>query len=209
MKAVFLGLLFAVNFVYGQIPTDSTRTAQIPFVRVERIGEPNARFFFVFSTGYRNYVVRHDGFSEGSTATGLRKNFALKLGGVTRLERLYFAEYESDLLIEYEVTDGRADWGYVVRFDQKTMKLRWISPLNASDLGPGLIDGRELYVSGKNVLAKIDLQSGALGWQQSEFQQASEFGLPIVKGDHVIFQDDVEPSRSIQVDKRTGRIQKH
>ena len=209
MKIVVVVLLLLVSSVSVQAQTDQSRPQQIPFTRVERIGEATARSFFVFSTSIRNYAIRHDGHSEGASLTTRRKNFDLRMGGAARLERLYFAEYEGDLLLEYEVTDARGDWGYLLRMEQKEMKFRWIAPLSVYNLGPGLIEGREVYLSAANLLAKIDLQTGTYLWQQSQFEYFSAFGLPVVNGDTIVFTDDVETSKIIEVEKNTGRILKH
>ena len=109
MKVVIPGLLLLVSSVFGQTRIDNVTATQVPFVNVERIGEANARSFFVFSTSSRSYTIRHDGHGEGSSLTIRRKNY-LSMNGALRIERLYFAEYDGDLVLEYEVTDGRGDW---------------------------------------------------------------------------------------------------
>ena len=176
----------------------------VPFTRVERIGEPNARFFFVFSTSERNYAIRHDGHGEGSSATVMRKNFDLRMDGATRLERLYFAEYEGDLLLAYAVTTSNGDWGYVSRFNQKTMKLLWTRPLSVERLGPGVVDDGSAYFGAANSLFKIDMKTGALLWQQA--QVAGDFDLPVVKSETLIFTETREAGRIIEVSKSTGRV---
>jgi len=92
------------------------------------------------------------------------------MNGALRIERLYFAEYDGDLVLEYEVTDGRGDWADVLRMDQTMMRFKWVTPISADALGPGLIEGHDLYISAVNVVAKIDMQTGAIGWQQSDFE---------------------------------------
>lgn len=168
MKVVLVFVLLLVCSVSGQTLTDQSPLPRVGFVRVERIGEETARSFFVFATSTRDYAIRHDGHSEGSSLTTRRKNFDLRMGGATRLERLYYAEYERDLFVEYEVTDGTSDWGYVVRIDQETMKFKWIAPLSADNLGPGLIEGQNIFLRAVNRIAKIDLQSGTCLWQMAQ-----------------------------------------
>lgn len=127
------------------------------------------------------------------------------MGGARRLESVYFAEFEGDILLAYEVTDLKYDWGYVLRMDQKTAQVRWITPLSVSALGPGLIEGRDLYLSGANVLAKIDLQNGTLLWQQPQTNQSMAFRLPVVRRDTVLFYEDAETGRTVELEKQTGR----
>jgi hypothetical protein len=209
MKVVIPGLLLLVSSVFGQTRIDNVTATQVPFVNVERIGEANARSFYVFSTSSRSYTIRHDGHGEGSSLTTRRKNYDLRMNGALRIERLYFAEYDGDLVLEYEVTDGRGDWAYVLRMDQTMMRFKWVAPISAEALGPGLIEGRDLYISAVNVLAKIDMQTGAIGWQQSDFEHVSMFGLPTIKADSVLFEDDFDPRRRIEIEKQTGQIRKH
>jgi hypothetical protein len=112
-------------------------------------------------------------------------------------------------MLEYEVTDGRGDWAYMLRMDQTMMKFKWVSPIRPEALGPGLIEERDVYISATNVLAQIDLQTGAIGWQQSDFEHVSMFGLPTIKADSVLFQDDYDSHRRIEIDKQTGQLRKH
>jgi len=204
MKIVVVVLFLLAIPVFGQTQTDTTQV-QTAFLKVDRIGEANARSFFTFSTSIRNYTIRHDGHGEVSSISTMRKNYDLRMGGAVRLEAVYFAEFEGDLLLEYEVTDLKNDWGYVLRMDQKTAKVRWIAPLSVSGLGPGLIEVQDLYLSASNVLAKIDLQSGALLWQQQQANQSRGFRLPVVRRDTVLFSEDAETGRTVELEKLTGR----
>lgn len=209
MKFAAVALLLTVSSVPVETQTAQSGSQQIALVNVDRIGEATARSFFVFPTSVRNYAIRHDGLGEGSTLQGMRKTFVLRMGGTGRLQRLYFAEYEGDLLLEYEVTGPRGNWGYVLRMDQKKMKFRWITPVSGDNLGPGLIDHHDLYFGASNLLAKIDLHTGAYLWQQSELQQILTFGIPAIKADTVVFRDEAEIKSTIEVEKQTGRITNH
>ncbi len=180
---------------------------QVPFTNVERIGEATARHFFVFTSSARNYAIRHDGHSEGTTFAARRQNFELRMAGAARLERVYFAEYEGELLLEYEVTGSQGNWGYILRMDQKTMKYKWVTSVSADNLGPGLIDNHELYFSGSNLLAKLDLQNGSYVWQ-SELQKFFTFSVPTIKGDKVMFRNESDAERTVEVEKESGRLLK-
>ena len=205
MKIVVVVLFLVVSSVCGAAQTVSEQ----PLARIDRIGEATARSFFVFATPTRNYTIRHDGHGETWAANTMRKNFDLKMGGAARLERMFFGEAEGDLILEYEVTDQRGDWGYVLRMDQKSQKLKWITPLSANNLGPGLVVGNELYFSASNFLAKLDITTGSFLWQQPQPDHDWAFGLPALKGESVIFQDDGETRKMVEVDKNTGRVIKN
>jgi outer membrane protein assembly factor BamB len=185
-------------------PHTNSFQSTVPFTRVERIGDPNARSFFVFSTSMRDYAIRHDGHGEGSSATVMRKNFDLRMDGASRLERVYFSEFEGDLLLAYEVSTSNGDWSYVSRFNQKTMKLLWVRPMSVERLGPGVVETTGAYFGSANALFKLDVKSGAVLWQQA--QVAREFDLPIVKSESVIFRELREVGRIVEVEKSTGRL---
>lgn len=197
-------ILFTAMCVSAQTILDTT---QVPFTSVDRIGEANARAFFVFQTSLRSYAIRHDGHAEASQISIRRQNFELKMGGPARLERVYFAEFEGDLMLEYEVRDQRGSWGYITRMDQKKLVPKWTATINGDTLGPGLIDQHELYISGANLFAKLDVQNGSYLWKQDGLEQFFSFSVPSIKGDAVVFRDDSE--RTIEVDKQTGRVIKH
>lgn len=112
LVVVCLGVLVTVS---AAIPSYSQRKEVSPFSRVERIGDPPAQMFYLFSTSVSNYTIRNDGL--GDVLVRVRKkNFQLKVGVNSHIERLYFFEYEGDLLLLYEAGAS----GYLVRFDQKT-----------------------------------------------------------------------------------------
>lgn len=114
LVVVCLGILVTVSAV---VPAYSQEGS--PFARVERIGEPPAQMFYLFSTSVSNYTIRNDGL--GDVLVRVRKkNFQLKVGVNKHIERLYFFEYEGDLLLLYEAGAS----GYLVRFDQKTKTIK-------------------------------------------------------------------------------------
>lgn len=96
------------------------------FELANRVGEPNARTFFVFSTSAGNYIVRHDGMGEFTAPNGRRRVFTIKLGGRGRIEQVYFLEHQGDAFLFYEVHDGPATRAYLIRMEQKQRKQRWI-----------------------------------------------------------------------------------
>ena len=57
------------------------------------------------------------------------------------------------------------------------MQVKWVKSPSAEGLGPGLLEGHDVYISATNVLAKLDEQTGAVAWQQSAFEQPHSFQL--------------------------------
>jgi hypothetical protein len=206
---LLIGVAFAVS---AQQPADQSTNSFEPkaFDKVEITGD-GFRSFFVFSAGHFHYIIRADGHSESDSGKPRPRNFDLRVGRNGHLVRVYFTEYEGDLLLIYEASDKQYGWGYVERMDQKTLKPRWLKPLNGFNIGPGLVEANYAYLSAVDLLAKIDLRSGDYVWQQLGFQEqyvlSSEgLRLPSIKGERVFFQENAENSKTIEVDKTTGKI---
>ncbi|HKE58404.1 MAG TPA: hypothetical protein VKB46_16950 [Pyrinomonadaceae bacterium] len=209
--AVFIAAL-AVGALQQASINQPNRNQSTAFTRIERIGEANARSFFVFSTerGF-NYTIRHDGHAEVSAAKVLRRNFDLKMGLAGRLDRVYFSEHDGDLLLIYETTDGRQTRAFFERMDPKSLKLKWITAIDGFNLGPGLVEGNDAYLVASNLMARVDLQTGSYLWQTptEEADDSNEqFLPPRITSDRVVFQVDAEKGRSVEVDKETGKILK-
>jgi len=206
MRILLIGLMTSfVVISTGQRTVAQTTpvTPEQAFIRVERIGEVDARSFFVFSTSGGDYAIRHDGHSEVTVKIPRvkRYNFDLKMSG--RLERVYFAEYENDLLLAYEASDG----SYVMRLEQKTMKARWLTPLKRHNLGPGLIEAGEAHFTSSNLLTKIDLANGSVIWEDADLNKDlssfEEFGIPSVRSGSVFFDEEQkEKGRTIRSKER-------
>lgn len=130
LVVVCLGILVTMSVV---APAYSRSEDVSPFTLAKRIGDPPARAFYLFSTSVGNYTIRHDGMGE-VFVRGRKKVFHVKVGFNSRIERLYFFEYEGDLLLLYEA--GAA--GYLVRLDQKTKKIKSATALN-EDFEPPLL----------------------------------------------------------------------
>lgn len=125
------------------------------FEPATRIGAAGETAFFVFSTSVGNYTLRHDGLCEVSVK-GKRRQFSLKVRG--RAERVYFYEYEGDLLLLYEGNDGT---GYLARVNQQTRKTRWFTQAKDHSIEPAVVEGERVYFGAAGVLAKVDLKTGA------------------------------------------------
>lgn len=126
------------------------------FEKARRIGEANERSFFLFSTSTAKYIIRHDGMGEVG-ANGRRKVFYLNLSPPSRLEGVYFSEYQGDLLLLYEVSGGR---GFLLRMNQQTRKTRWLTPIRVNDIESCVVEGDETHCGAAGELTKIDLRTG-------------------------------------------------
>ena len=126
--------LVLLTFSAVQIPVRaSLETAA--FEKARRLGQGKQRAFFMFSTSAGKYTIRHDGLGEVQSPR-IGTLFHLKLGMTGRIEQVYFREYQGDLLLLYEVSDGRDSLAYVTRLNQETRKRAWLTPINLADVGP-------------------------------------------------------------------------
>ena len=131
------------------------------FAEADRLGEGPSPTFFLFSTEYGKYVIRYDGLGEIGTHQKkqqyFQNQFYLKTGMTGRVERMYFLEYEGDLLLAFEVRNI----GYVRRMNQQTRKMRWLTPIDAAVVNQCVVEGSEVHCGDGDNLTKIDLNTGA------------------------------------------------
>lgn len=116
------------------------------FALADRIGEPNARSFYMFSTSVGNYTIRQDGMGEFTSPTGLRRVFYMKLGAKGRIERVYFLEHERDVFLLYEVHDATSEWAYLMRMEQQKRKPRWVTPLPSGEVEAPSVEGDRVII---------------------------------------------------------------
>jgi hypothetical protein len=137
--------------------SQETSVQKAGFAEANRVGEPPQVTFFMFSTSYGNYVISQYGLGEVGTP---RRNlqFLLKVGMTGRVKRMYFQEYEGDLLLSFEV----GDTGYVRRMNQQTRKMRWLTPVDRSVVDHCVVEGAEVHCGAGDKLTKIDLNKGGL-----------------------------------------------
>lgn len=121
------------------------------FVLADRVGEPNARSFFLFSTSAGQYAVRHDGMGEFTSPKGMRRVFNLRVGARARIENVYYLEHQGDLFMLYEVS---GQIFHLVRMEQTKRKLRWSTQVDGVTDAP-VIDG-DFVIVNETQIAKID-----------------------------------------------------
>jgi hypothetical protein len=151
MVVVCLGVLV----VWSAATASSPGANPEAFALADRIGEPNARSFFLFATSAGNYTLRQDGMGEFTSPKGLRRVFYLRLGAKGRIERVYFLEHEGDLFLLYEVHDASSEWSYLLRMEQQKRKPRWVTALPIGDIQETIIQGDVVIVQ-KTEISKTD-----------------------------------------------------
>jgi hypothetical protein len=147
---VCLGVLVCWSLTLGAVDRAQA------FSLADRVGEPDERCFFLFSTSAGNYTVRQDGMGEFTSPKGMRRVFTLKVGARGRIDTVYSLEHEGDLFVFYQVHDATSEWAYLVRMEQTKRKVRWSVSLTSGNVAP-VIEGDVVTVNNQAV-SKADGQ---------------------------------------------------
>lgn len=131
--------------VVAAAPARATQE-ESPFTLVQRVGEPPRLTFHMFSTSFGKFTIRQDGLSE-VYRSGTRKEFQLKVAPRARIARVFFCEYEGDLLLLYDAGGP----GYLVRLDQATRKIKRTDTINR-DFEPPMIRDKSIVFSDGTVV---------------------------------------------------------
>jgi hypothetical protein len=204
----FLPVAFGMVVCSTFVAQAQTAVNRHPLELANRIGGKNERSFFLFSIPGGTYVARHDGFVEASVPGDKRRVFILKINRGERLDRVYYSDFEGDLLLACETTSGRV---FATRIQQRTRRIKWTTSLEGYNLGPGLIDDKALFMSSANKLMRIDLAAGDSIWEVSDLEGSqtrpyTQFRVPQVRGDIVVFEEDEAKPRTIEVERSAGRV---
>ena len=170
-----------------------------------------------FEFGLKGFAfhVRQNG--NGRRTKGQRvRGFNLRLDGGDSVGRLFYSEFEGDLLLLLHVNTAGGGGGFVTRLEQPSMRGLWRHRIPAPDVGQPLRDGAHLYVTGKGFVGKLDLRSGMYLWQSDDRDYAGRdrvkalgaFDVPELDGDAVLFRERpvYNPRRTVVVSKKTGEI---
>lgn len=205
-------LLAGSAFAQQRIATQSASSRLPPFSETKGQPEFEPSSFEYSVQGYK-YRISGKGRrtrTGGGTAT---RYFNLRLAKGDSLQRsIYYAEYEGDLVLICEVSDGESGAGFVTRLDGRTLRMKWKRPIPAFNVGPGLIEDNYAYLTAIGFVAKVDLKSGVFVWKHSNLYRDGDFNsfeLPAVEGELVLFKEVViynEPAKTVKIAKRTGRI---
>lgn len=193
------------------------RAAQVPEPSAENNAEPEA---FEFERSGHRYRVTANGAGRrakiGQENRAARPRlFNLWLEGADRITRLYFAEYEGNLLLACEVSDGQSGGGFVARLEQPSMRTLWRAQLPAAGLGPPLRDGGDLYLTGGGFAAKLALKTGLFVWEHPRLPARAGEGTfaslspPELSGDAAVFREagvSGRPPKTLRVHRKTGKI---
>jgi hypothetical protein len=169
---------------------------------------------FEFSSAGYKYRISVNGRGTRRGKAGGPRAFNLRLKQHDSLERaVYYAEYQGDLLLLCEVSDGEGGAGFITRLDGRTLRTKWKRWIPAFNVGQGFIEDDFAYVTAIGFVGKVDLKSGAFVWKHDDLfrggSRFTSFELPKIEGATILFKEETiysEPAKTIKVDKQTGRI---
>ena len=150
-----IGVLICALIVAGSTTQDAAVQTSA-FAEASRLGDPPQVTFFLFSTSYGKYVISEYGLGEVGTARS-NLQFILKAGMTGRIKRMYFQEYQGDLLLSFSV----GNVGYVRRSNQQNRKMRWLTPIDATIVDQCVVNETEVHCGRGDTLTKLDLKTGA------------------------------------------------
>lgn len=161
------------------------------------------------------YHVRQNG--NGRRTKGAKvRGFNLRLDSDESVNKLFYSEFEGDLLLLLHTTVADIGLGFVTRVEQPSMRGLWRQRIPASDVGEPLRDGHNLYVTGMGLVGKLDLRTGEYAWQYDdlEVEHGAEpkplhtFDPPALDGDAVLFRERpvYNPRRTLVINKKSGKI---
>jgi outer membrane protein assembly factor BamB len=213
--AVVFALLLAALAGAGQ-PRQAGRLFErarpVPEAAPGATAEPEA-FEFELS-GFRYRVARH-GAGRRTKDGDEARLFNLRLEGTDWIERVYFSEYDGNVLLVCGVRDAETGAGLVARLEQPSMRALWKAELPAFNVGQPLRDGGHLYLTGFGFVAKLDLRTGQFLWRHRRLHGRagegtfSAFAAPEISGDAVIFREQIDggrPAKAARVHRKTGKL---
>ena len=185
-----------------------------PFSAAKSFPELPDTASFEFSSGGYQYRIAGNG--KGHRSGNNKRSFNLRVAPNDYLtHNLYFTEYEGDLLLIAEVSNGDYGMGFIARLDGATLRMKWKRVIPGFNVGQGLLDGAFAYVTGIGFVGKVNLKSGAYAWRHRDlYGQANSafnsFALPEVEGNVVIFREAEHYLRKkaavIRVQRHNGKI---
>jgi hypothetical protein len=178
------------------------------------------RAAFEFEADGFSYHVSANG--NGRRTKGDRtRRFNLRLDGRDFIEGFYFAVHEGDLLLVCGVRDAEAGAGLVVRLEQPSMRSLWRQHVPALNVGEPLRAGHDLYLTGADFVARLDLRTGEYVWQHEDLRDDADaalgavapgdfdsFEVPELSGDAVLFRGRAvyNRRRTLVVNRKTGKV---
>ncbi len=187
-----------------------------PFAEAKGLPDQSLPTHFQFAHLNFAYRIEANGDGKRTSSNNAITSFSLGLAPNDHVERsIYYSEYQGDLLVICEVSDHESGSGFLARLDGKSLIIKWKRAIPAFNLGPGLIENSNAYVTALGFIGKIDLRSGRYVWRHDNLygrkdRAFNSFQLPKIIGDRVVFTEAELYSRNkvavVEVRKLDGKI---
>jgi hypothetical protein len=179
----------------------------------EADGSPIPEAFEFERAGY-HYRVASNGAGRRTKGDAARL-FNLRLEGADWIERVYFGEYDDNVVLVCEVSDGESGAGFVARLEQPSMRALWKTDFEFFNVGQPLRDGPHLYLTGIGFVAKLDLRTGLYVWRHRRLYGRAGAGTfnsfepPEISGDAVLFREKATGGaapKTLRVGRKSGKV---
>jgi len=120
------------------------------------------------------------------------------------VERLWYLPLGHDLVLVHENTDGESGWGTVTRLTGERLQARWSTNIPSFNIGEGVMEGDDLYLTALGFIAKLNLTTGRYAWVHEDLYADGRFNAfkrPVVGDAVVTFTDG---ANTLVVKKRSG-----
>lgn len=125
---------------------------------------------FEFQAAGHKYHIARAGLGSRSGGSGSSQDFNLHLSKGDLIRALYHAEYEGDVLLLLEVSNGAYGVGFLARVGGTVPDIKWKQSIPGFNIGKGLIEGDFAYVTALHFVGKVDLRSGSYAWHHGDLQ---------------------------------------
>ena len=167
---IFIILFFALSL--------SAQIEEFSEAKGSGTGEMGGSAKWNFTSGTETYEVNSDG--RGHRRDGKNKVTVLNIllaNGEVLTGNLYWAKYETDLVLMYEVSNGPSGGGGIARLNGATLKPRWpAANISGFNVSRGIIDGQEAFVGASGFAGRFDLDAGVYLWKHDDLYRRLKEG---------------------------------
>lgn len=208
LQNVFIAI-FLILFLFGTSEAQTKTCPSFYFSTAKGSGKNQAYFEFDkwrFSIGKDKYEIRKNGEVKRIGRKGFTQNFSYKLEDAQSIRQVYFACYINDLILLFETIDGRNDRGVIIRFDNR-LQPKWESVIPDWNIGKGLIEEKNAYLTARRFIGKLSLEDGKYIWKIEKDFGFHGFEAPRLKDNSVFFREDVNSgTHTVEINKISGEI---
>src|SRR5262249_18393370 len=130
---------------------------------------PDRHDRYAFTALRKKFLVTGEGRISAGTVLQMLRDPALD-GNV--ISGILFAEYQNDLLVAGEVSDGESAGTFMARIDGLTLRKKWLVEIPGFNAPLPRIEGSHAYVAASWFIGKVDLEHGVYLWKHRDTSRA-------------------------------------